>query len=240
MRTTTAWRDEGEKGIAGVQIRITKWYLDPADHSGGTDGTWKRAYLINEKGEQVLEPVTTCVTSDGKPVYDSDGVTVVQDLPLGHYKSEDVPTRFSKPDEESDTTYLCGYTVEVASVPAGYTLTRPHLAESSESYGVESDLFRNANGTGISNAQFALVNRTVDVSDDGARPTRADGMVIIAREKHSTSTNTKTLQTYKGTTYDTDMNETSVAVATAVWWTCPPLPLPASCGTTPTRSSPTR
>lgn len=60
-------RDEGEKGIAGVQIRITKWYLDPADHSGGTDGTWKRAYLINEKGEQVLEPVTTCVTSDGKP-----------------------------------------------------------------------------------------------------------------------------------------------------------------------------
>lgn len=80
------------------------------------------------------------------PFTTSYGTDPEEDLELGQYRTDLVPTSFKKPDaqklgEASDREYLCGYTVAVADtnpadlyqqVPneaiAGYTLTRPHVA----------------------------------------------------------------------------------------------------------------
>lgn len=77
------------------------------------------------------------------PFTTSYGTDPEEDLELGQYRTDLVPTSFKKPDaqklgEASDREYLCGYTVAVADtnpadlyqqVPneaiAGYTLTRP-------------------------------------------------------------------------------------------------------------------
>lgn len=47
---------EGERGIGGVRIRLTKYYLDDTDKTGGPDGTWKRTYSLDEDGNRVLDP----------------------------------------------------------------------------------------------------------------------------------------------------------------------------------------
>ena len=99
-----------------------------------------------------------------------------EDLELGQYRTDLVPTSFKKPDaqklgEASDREYLCGYTVAVADtnpadlyqqVPneaiAGYTLTRPHVAGDlddvvaagdAEGMRTESDAFRYYTSEGL-------------------------------------------------------------------------------------------
>ncbi|WP_418994347.1 SdrD B-like domain-containing protein [Adlercreutzia equolifaciens] len=167
---------EGERGIGGVRIRLTKYYLDDTDKGNknpdGTyerpDGTWKRTYSLDENGNRVLDPYYPFTTSYG--------TDPEEDLELGQYRTDLVPTSFKKPDaqklgEASDREYLCGYTVAVADtnpadlyqqVPneaiAGYTLTRPHVAGDldvvvaagdAEGMRTESDAFRYYTSEGL-------------------------------------------------------------------------------------------
>lgn len=95
---------EGERGIGGVRIRLTKYYLDDTDKTGGPDGTWKRTYSLDEDGNRVLDPYYPFTTSYG--------TDPEEDLELGQYRTDLVPTSFKKPDaqklgEASDREYLC-------------------------------------------------------------------------------------------------------------------------------------
>ena len=110
------------------------------------------------------------------PFTTSYGTDPEEDLELGQYRTDLVPTSFKKPDaqkldEASDREYLCGYTVAVADtnpadlyqqVPneaiAGYTLTRPHVAGDlddvvaagdAEGMRTESDAFRYYTSEGL-------------------------------------------------------------------------------------------
>lgn len=180
---------EGERGIGGVRIRLTKYYLDDTDKTGGPDGTWKRTYSLDEDGNRVLDPYYPFTTSYG--------TDPEEDLELGQYRTDLVPTSFKKPDaqklgEASDREYLCGYTVAVADtnpadlyqqVPneaiAGYTLTRPHVAGDlddvvaagdAEGMRTESDAFRYYTSEGLdaldsTTKAFGLVNRFIDMQD---------------------------------------------------------------------------
>lgn len=180
---------EGERGIGGVRIRPTKYYLDDTDKTGGPDGTWKRTYSLDEDGNRVLDPYYPFTTSYG--------TDPEEDLELGQYRTDLVPTSFKKPDaqklgEASDREYLCGYTVAVADtnpadlyqqVPneaiAGYTLTRPHVAGDlddvvaagdAEGMRTESDAFRYYTSEGLdaldsTTKAFGLVNRFIDMQD---------------------------------------------------------------------------
>ena len=180
---------EGERGIGGVRIRLTKYYLDDTDKTGGPDGTWKRTYSLDEDGNRVLDPYYPFTTSYG--------TDPEEDLELGQYRTDLVPTSFKKPDaqkldEASDREYLCGYTVAVADtnpadlyqqVPneaiAGYTLTRPHVAGDlddvvaagdAEGMRTESDAFRYYTSEGLdaldsTTKAFGLVNSFIDMQD---------------------------------------------------------------------------
>ncbi len=222
-------REDNERGIGGVKLNIYQWYLDTDDKTDeNPDGTWKRTYTVNEKGETSLVAPTPATTSYGVPIKDPEG-NVIQDLPLGYYKTDEVPTSFQKPGATDDTEYLCGYTVEVAGIPLGYTLTRAHATEVPQNaanddvnavVNSDSDIFRTSPKTDTFGADgshsfatdgtadtFMLVNRANEKADSGSYRVRTDGMVVIARERNaSSSAEGKTLKRYNGVTYDTDMN----------------------------------
>ena len=95
---------------------------------------WAKGNNVPEVASKVADATngTNKQEEEGKlPTY----TLTFADLPLGYYKSEEVPTRFAIPGDTSDTEYLCGYTVEVESVPSGYTLTRAHVADDADDYG---------------------------------------------------------------------------------------------------------
>ncbi|MDE8685548.1 hypothetical protein P0G11_13530, partial [Adlercreutzia rubneri] len=56
---------EGERGIGGVRIRPTTYYLDDTDKTGGPDGTRKRTYSLDEDGNRVLDPYYPFTTAYG-------------------------------------------------------------------------------------------------------------------------------------------------------------------------------
>ena len=168
---------KGERGIGGVKLRITQYYLDDKDTTGGPEGTWKRTYELktttNVDGTQtpVLGPdgMPIRVLKAPYPATSSYGDDPHDNLELGQYRSVDVPTSFKKPDatelgEESDREYLAGYTVGIVNtavgdpttiVPntplAGYTLTRSHVGAAMDqtAYNTESDVFRYATKSGL-------------------------------------------------------------------------------------------
>ncbi len=84
---------EGERGIGGVRIRPTKYYLDDTDKTGGPDGTWKRTYSLDEDGNRVLDPYYPFTTSYG--------TDPEEDLSwASNRQSTFVPTSFKKPDAQ--------------------------------------------------------------------------------------------------------------------------------------------
>lgn len=212
-------RQEGEKGIGDVRLRLTKYYLDDEDkgaqNADGTyerpEGTWKRTYAKDDNGNLIVEPYINVTTSLG-----TDELT---DLELGEYETELVPTSFRKPDATGDVAYreyLCGYTLAVSSrvgadgqgqrgLWPGYTLTRPHDATDKVQDAVESDMYRYEAKDGLEAADgrqeaFPLVNRFVEA--DGVR---ADGMIIVAQTSTSSS-KPENVKTYNGVTYDVSRN----------------------------------
>ncbi|MEE0705901.1 MAG: hypothetical protein UCH28_05895, partial [Adlercreutzia sp.] len=109
-------REEGEAGIADVQLRITQYYL--------LNGKWVRTpndptYVRTAKADNE------------------------EGLEVGQYKTQEMPASY-RPDELSTNEYLCGYRVEVVELPAGATLSRPHASENhtESSYNDDSDIYR--------------------------------------------------------------------------------------------------
>ncbi len=177
-------RSDTEEGIAGVEIQVIPYYYTKVGtYADGTDKwSWVRAVEYEAQLEDL--GLNKCYTMDG-----TDGTI------KGRYVTANMPTKFRfdadgnfvpATDDREGEDYLAGYRIVVTKMPVKggvtATLTRNHAAGTDHSLlGVESDLFRSADGA---TTNFVMKNRDfVSVIGPDGNPTEAvkdGGMVIVA------------------------------------------------------------